>query len=40
MYMVVGQSAEKQMRRYISASTPVIEYIDGLFKARNISLDW
>lgn len=35
-----GQSAEKQMRRYINASLPVIAYIDELYMARNISLDW
>ncbi|XP_059645767.1 ACD11 homolog protein [Cornus florida] len=32
--------AEKEMRRYISASLPVIEYIDKLYLSRNISLDW
>ncbi|CAK7326555.1 unnamed protein product [Dovyalis caffra] len=34
------QSAEKNMRRYINASLPVIEYIDRLYISRNISLDW
>ncbi|KAJ9140726.1 hypothetical protein P3X46_031336 [Hevea brasiliensis] len=34
------KSAEKQMRRYINASLPVIEYIDKLYISRNISLDW
>jgi hypothetical protein len=34
------QSAEKKMRRYINASIPVIKYIDKLFTARNITLDW
>jgi hypothetical protein len=34
------QSAEKKMRRYISASLPVIEYIDKLYLSRNIVLDW
>ncbi|KAK9276658.1 hypothetical protein L1049_006194 [Liquidambar formosana] len=34
------QSAEKEMRRYIKASLPVIEYIDKLYITRNISLDW
>ncbi|KAF8389780.1 hypothetical protein HHK36_024299 [Tetracentron sinense] len=33
-------SAEKEMRRYIKASLPVIEYIDNLYISRNISLDW
>ncbi|KDP29395.1 hypothetical protein JCGZ_18316 [Jatropha curcas] len=33
-------SAEKKMRKYIKASLPVIEYIDKLYIARNISLDW
>lgn len=28
------------MRRYIDASSPIIEYIDNLFLSRNISLDW
>ncbi|CAI9096228.1 OLC1v1032319C1 [Oldenlandia corymbosa var. corymbosa] len=34
------ESAEKAMRRYIKASSPVIEYIDMLYTSRNISLDW
>lgn len=34
------QSAEKKMRRYIAASLPIIEYIDKLYLARNITLDW
>ncbi|THG18049.1 hypothetical protein TEA_019443 [Camellia sinensis var. sinensis] len=34
------ESAEKEMRRYIKASLPVIEYIDKLCVSRNISLDW
>ncbi|XP_004497102.1 ACD11 homolog protein [Cicer arietinum] len=34
------QSAEKKMRRYISASLPVIEYIDKLYLSRNIVLNW
>ncbi|GAU14846.1 hypothetical protein TSUD_50580 [Trifolium subterraneum] len=34
------QSAEKKMRRYISASLPIIEYIDKLYLSRNIVLDW
>ncbi|KAL5722159.1 hypothetical protein ACHQM5_005714 [Ranunculus cassubicifolius] len=33
-------SVEKEMRRYINASLPVIEYIDELYRSRNISLDW
>ncbi|XP_077236140.1 ACD11 homolog protein-like [Tasmannia lanceolata] len=33
-------SAEKEMKRYIAASTPVIQYIDKLYMAKNISLDW
>ncbi|KAF8378461.1 hypothetical protein HHK36_029801 [Tetracentron sinense] len=33
-------SAEKEMRRYINASLPVIEYIDNLYISRNIGLDW
>ncbi|GMP50289.1 hypothetical protein CsSME_00016968 [Camellia sinensis var. sinensis] len=32
--------AEKEMRKYIKASLPVIEYIDKLYVSRNISLDW
>ncbi|KAL7171224.1 hypothetical protein ACSBR2_035967 [Camellia fascicularis] len=34
------ESAEKEMRRYIKASLPIIEYIDKLYISRNISLDW
>jgi len=34
------QSAEKKMRRYVSAVLPVIAYIDKLYRSRNISLDW
>ncbi|KAH7833269.1 hypothetical protein Vadar_004699 [Vaccinium darrowii] len=34
------ESAEKEMRRYIEASLPIIEYIDKLYVIRNISLDW
>ncbi|KAJ4960632.1 hypothetical protein NE237_020542 [Protea cynaroides] len=33
-------SVEKEMRRYINASLPVIEYIDKLYISKNISLDW
>ncbi|XP_043716980.1 ACD11 homolog protein-like [Telopea speciosissima] len=33
-------SVEKEMRRYIDASLPVIEYIDKLYISKNISLDW
>ncbi|RDX88881.1 ACD11-like protein, partial [Mucuna pruriens] len=33
------QSAEKKMRRYITASLPIIEYIDKLYLSRNITLD-
>lgn len=38
--VVAEQSADKKMRRYIDASLPVIEYIDKLYLARNIVLDW
>uniref|UniRef100_A0A5B7BM50 Putative ceramide-1-phosphate transfer protein isoform X1 n=1 Tax=Davidia involucrata TaxID=16924 RepID=A0A5B7BM50_DAVIN len=34
------KSAEKEMRRYINASLPVIAYIDKLYISRNINLDW
>ncbi|CAK9153663.1 unnamed protein product [Ilex paraguariensis] len=34
------ESAEKEMRRYINASLPIIEYIDKLYISRNVSLDW
>lgn len=34
------ESAEREMRRYIDASLPIIEYIDKLYISRNISLDW
>uniref|UniRef100_A0A453H710 Glycolipid transfer protein domain-containing protein n=1 Tax=Aegilops tauschii subsp. strangulata TaxID=200361 RepID=A0A453H710_AEGTS len=33
-------SVQKEMRRYIDASSPIIEYIDNLFLSRNIVLDW
>ncbi|XP_047088406.1 ACD11 homolog protein-like [Lolium rigidum] len=33
-------SVQKEMRRYIDASSPIIEYIDTLFLSRNIVLDW
>ncbi|KAK4354300.1 hypothetical protein RND71_026494 [Anisodus tanguticus] len=35
-----GDSAEIEMRRYIDASLPIIEYIDKLYISRNINLDW
>lgn len=34
------ESAEKEMRRYIKASLPVIQYVDKLYISRNIGLDW
>ncbi|KAG2322624.1 hypothetical protein Bca52824_015837 [Brassica carinata] len=34
------QSVEKNMRRYMEASRPIIEYIDKLYTDRNIKLDW
>ncbi|KAG7544576.1 Glycolipid transfer protein superfamily [Arabidopsis suecica] len=34
------QSVEKNMRRYMEASRPIIEYIDKLYIERNIKLDW
>lgn len=34
------QSVEKNMRRYMEASQPIIEYIDKLYIERNIKLDW
>ncbi|XP_010265162.1 PREDICTED: ACD11 homolog protein [Nelumbo nucifera] len=33
-------SVEKEMRRYINASLPVIQYIDNLYISKNITLDW
>lgn len=33
-------SVQKEMRRYIDASSPIIVYIDNLFLSRNIVLDW
>ncbi|KAJ3672901.1 hypothetical protein LUZ60_006275 [Juncus effusus] len=33
-------TVQKEMRRYIDASGPVIQYIDNLYLSRNISLDW
>ncbi|KAM3306016.1 ACD11 protein isoform X2 [Capsicum chacoense] len=35
-----NDSVEREMRRYIDASLPIIEYIDELYVSRNISLDW
>ncbi|XP_023768269.1 ACD11 homolog protein [Lactuca sativa] len=34
------ESAESEMRRYIKASLPVINYIDNLYTSRGITLDW
>lgn len=34
------ESVEIEMRRYIKASLPVIKYIDNLYTARGITLDW
>ncbi|KAM7464352.1 hypothetical protein LguiA_032473 [Lonicera macranthoides] len=34
------ESAEREMRRYINASLPIIQYIDNLYITRNVSLDW
>ncbi|CAA7045863.1 unnamed protein product [Microthlaspi erraticum] len=34
------QSVEKNMKRYMEASMPIIEYIDKLYIDRNIKLDW
>ncbi|ESQ53213.1 hypothetical protein EUTSA_v10026153mg [Eutrema salsugineum] len=34
------QSVEKNMRRYMEASRPIIEYIDKLYIERDIKLDW
>ena len=34
------QSVEKNMRRYMEASRPIVEYIDKLYIERNIKLDW
>ncbi|OAY78982.1 ACD protein [Ananas comosus] len=33
-------SVQKEMQRYINASSPIIQYIDDLFLSRNIALDW
>ncbi|MFQ6637540.1 hypothetical protein Gotur_014271 [Gossypium turneri] len=33
-------SAKKEMRRYIKASRPLIDYIDKLYISRKIRLDW
>jgi len=33
-------SVEKNMRRYMEASMPIVEYIDKLYIDRNIKLDW
>ncbi|CAH9104674.1 unnamed protein product [Cuscuta epithymum] len=33
-------SAEQEMKRYINALQPIIEYIDNLYLSRNITLDW
>ncbi|KAK4341056.1 hypothetical protein RND71_039557 [Anisodus tanguticus] len=37
---VADDSAEREMRRYIDGSLPIIEYIDKLYISRNINLDW
>ncbi|XP_047313671.1 ACD11 homolog protein-like [Impatiens glandulifera] len=37
---VTDELAEKEMKRYIKASLPVIQYIDKLYVSRNIGLDW
>ncbi|KAL8463206.1 hypothetical protein ACS0TY_034009 [Phlomoides rotata] len=34
------ESAKREMRRFINASSPIIEYIDKLYTSRNINLDW
>ncbi|KAL1828901.1 ACD11 homolog protein [Daucus carota subsp. sativus] len=34
------ETAEKEMKRYITAAAPIIQYIDKLYVKRNISLDW
>ncbi|KAK7280494.1 hypothetical protein RJT34_25558 [Clitoria ternatea] len=34
------QSAEKKLKRYITASIPIIEYVDKLYLSRKITLDW
>lgn len=34
------ESFRAQMQRYISASTPVIQYVDHLFLARNLVINW
>jgi len=36
----VDESAEIRMRSYMKAVHPVIQYIDKLYVARDISLDW
>ncbi|XP_039115057.1 ACD11 homolog protein [Dioscorea cayenensis subsp. rotundata] len=33
-------SIQKEMTRYIIASSSIIDYIDNLYTSRNISLDW
>lgn len=35
-----AESTEKQMKRFIDTSLPVIEYIDNLYISRGITLDW
>ncbi|KAL8112144.1 ACD11 homolog protein [Apium graveolens] len=34
------ETAEMEMKRYISAVAPIIQYIDDLYIKRQISLDW
>lgn len=34
------QSWKKGAEEYVKSSEPVIEYVENLFKARNIALDW
>lgn len=33
-------SARIQMQSYITASAPVIQYVDKLFLSRELGLDW
>lgn len=38
--LIAEESAEMEMKKYIAASAPIIQYIDNLYIKRNISLDW
>lgn len=34
------ETVEREMKRYVAATSAIIEYIDNLYLSRNIALDW